>query len=197
MYAIRVCCSAIVAACPLAHLLLPSHCHQRIWCMRNIFAVILIIFGLVACKPEKPSDGHQHQIDSLLTELKYMNDSLNSLRIQRVQQLHDSLRKHHDTTRVANLAETRRQSLTDSTEAGNQRLKEAGDVLNWYDNIYREITFSRSHLRTLQQQMQQSRLDSATIREIKKEKEIVGGLKERFDQEYRGLKKAIRQLLNK
>jgi hypothetical protein len=165
--------------------------------MRNIFVVIFIIFGLVACKPEKPSDGQQRQVDSLLTELKVMNDSLNSLRIQRVQQLHDSLRMHHDTASVRDTTEAGSQLLTDTSEGGDQRLKDAGDVLNWYDNIYREITFSRSHLRTLQQQMQQSRVDSATIREIQKEKEIVDGLKERFDQEYRGLREAIRQLLNK
>lgn len=165
--------------------------------MRNIFAVILIIFGLAACKPERPADGQQRQVDSLLTELKAMNDSLNSLRIQEVQQLHDSLRMHYDTTRMVDAAEAGSQLLTDTAKAGNQRLKNAGDVLNWYDNIYREITFSRSHLRTLQRQMQDSRVDSATIREIQKEKEIVDGLKERFDQEYRGLRKAIRQLLNK
>ena len=154
--------------------------------MRSILAVILIIFALFSCRPEQAPTRHQQQIDSLLTELKRMNDSMDRLNIQEVQRIHDSLSRYYDTTGVA-----------DTVEQTRQQLEAARNVLNWYDNIDREITFSRSHLRSLERQIKRKKTDTTVIQEINKEKQIVSGLRERFGTEYRGLQNAINTLLKK
>ena len=154
--------------------------------MRSLLAVILIIFGLFSCRPDESPTRHQQQVDSLLTELKRMNDSLNSLNIQEVQRIHDSLSRYYDTTAVV-----------DTVEQTRQQLEEARNVLNWYDNIDREITFSRSHLRSLERQIKKKEVDTVVVREINTEKQIVAGLRERFPTEYRGLQQAIDTLLKK
>lgn len=154
--------------------------------MRRILAVILIIFGLFSCRPDESPTRHDRQIDSLLTELQQMNDKLNSLNIQEVQRIHDSLSQYYDTTAVV-----------DTVEQTRRKMKQARNVLNWYDNIYREITFSRSHLRSLERQISKEKADTAVIQEINKEKQIVSGLRDRFGKEYRGLEQAINSLLKK
>lgn len=154
--------------------------------MRRILAVILIIFGLFSCRPDESPTRHERQIDSLLTELQQMNDKMNSLNIQEVQRIHDSLSRYYDTTAVV-----------DTMEQTWQRLEQARNVLNWYDNIDREITFSRSHLRSLERQISKEKADTVVIQEIDKEVQIVSGLRDRFGREYRGLERAIDSLLKK
>lgn len=156
--------------------------------MRTALALFLIIFGLYSCLPgEQESTGRYHQqLDSLLTELSSMNQKLNSLNIAEIQRVHDSLSTYYDTTKVV-----------DSVEARRQMWRQSRNILDWYDNIDREITFSRSHLRALQRQSENKRMDTIAIQELQKEKQIVSNLRERFDEEYRGLQRAIRKLLDK
>ena len=153
--------------------------------MRNLLPAILIIFTLFSCRPEGPATNHGQQIDSLQTELRKMNGKLNSLDIQRVQHIHDSLSRYYDTTAV-----------TDTLESRHRKLQQARDVLNWYDNIDREITFSRSHLRAMERQASRKKKDTTIQNEIDKEKQIISGLKERFSGQYRELRQAVDQLLN-
>ncbi len=154
--------------------------------MKKLLALILIIFGLYSCKPDQPAQQHQQQIDSLLTRLGQMNEQLNSLRIREVQQFHDSLKRHYDTIQPV-----------DSSARSFKHMQRSTNLLNWYDNITREITFSRSHLRSLERQMDGQPPDSSVIKQITKEKQIVGNLEERFGEEYRELQKAMKELLNK
>jgi len=123
-------------------------------------------------------------MDSLLTELGRMDERLNKLNIQEVERIHDSLSMYYDTTEVVDTLPRRHQMLVRSR-----------NILDWYDNIDREITFSSSHLRALQRQTRNKRLDTVTIQELQKEKQIVGNLKQRFDQQLQGLRREIRLLL--
>jgi hypothetical protein len=156
--------------------------------MRTALALFLIIFGLYSCLPgEQETTGrHRQQLDSLLTELSSMNQKLNSLNIAEIQRVHDSLSAYYDTAEVV-----------DTVEARRQKWRQSRNILDWYDNIDREITFSRSHLRALQRQSGNKRMDTIAIQELQKEKQIVSNLRERFDEEYRGLQRAIRKLLDK
>jgi len=124
-------------------------------------------------------------MDSLLTELSRMDEKLNKLNIEEVEQVHDSLALYYDTTEV-----------TDTVPERYQKFVRSRNILQWYDNINREITFSRSHLRALQRQNRNKRLDTITIQELQKEKQIVDNLKKRFSHEMQGLRRQIR-LLNK
>ena len=151
--------------------------------MKPYLVLILVIFGLFACNREEPSGEHQQDLDSLLTELEQMNNQLNSLDIGRVQRMHDSLAALYDTTEIGT-----------EPEKQHPKLEQARNILNWYDNIYREITFSRSHLRALQRQTKGKKMDTITIQEINREQQIISNLKDRFDEEYKGLKSAIRNL---
>jgi uncharacterized protein YcfL len=154
--------------------------------MRTLLAVFLIIFGLYSCRPDEQHTRYHHQMDSLLTELGRMDEELNSLEIEKVQQIHDSLALYYDTTEV-----------TDTLPGRHNKLVRSRNILHWYDNIGREITFSRSHLRALQRQSKNKKPDTITIQELEKEKQIVQNLKERFNQEMQGLRRQIRLLLNK
>jgi len=154
--------------------------------MRNVLVAILIIFGLFSCRPEEPQTRHTQEIDSLLARLQQMNDKLNGLNIQEVQDIHDSLSGYYDTTAVA-----------DTVEQTREQLEQARNVLHWYDNIYREITFSKSHLRSMERQIKRKKNDTTLLQEINKEKQIVSGLRQRFEKEYQGLQRAIDTLLKK
>jgi uncharacterized protein YcfL len=154
--------------------------------MRTLLALFLIIFGLYSCRPDEQHTRYHHQMDSLLTELEKMDEELNSLKIRKVEQIHDSLALYYDTTRV-----------TDTLQHRHQTYVQSRNILQWYDHIDREITFSRSHLKALQRQNMNKRLDTVTIQELEKEKQIVGNLKERFGLELQGLRRQIGLLLNK
>lgn len=145
----------------------------------------MIIFTLFSCRTEKPDADYGREIDSLLSELRQLNGKLDSLNIQRVQQIRDSLSRYYDTTAVV-----------DTMESRHRKLEQTREVLNRYDNINREITFSRSHLRALERQTSRRKSDTTIKNEVDKEKQIVSGLKERFDGHYQELKQAIDRLLN-
>jgi len=149
-------------------------------------ALFLIIFGLYSCHPDEQASRYHHQMDSLLTELGRMDEELNKLKIEQVQTIYDSLALYYDTTDVRDTLQERHQMLVQSR-----------NILQWYDHIDREITFSRSHLRALQRQTRNKRLDTVTIQELQKEKQIVNNLQQRFDHELQGLRRQIGLLLNK
>ena len=149
-------------------------------------ALFLIIFGLYSCHPGEQESRYHHQMDSLLTELGRMDEKLNKLKIEKVQTIYDSLALYYDTTDVRDTLQERHQMLVQSR-----------NILQWYDNIDREITFSRSHLRALQRQTKNKRLDTVTIQELQKEKQIVNNLQQRFDHELKGLRRQIGLLLKK
>ena len=99
--------------------------------MRTLLALFLIIFGLYSCRPDEQHTRYHHQMDSLLTELGRMDERLNKLNIQEVERIHDSLSMYYDTTEVVDTLPRRHQMLVRSR-----------NILDWYDNIDREITFT-------------------------------------------------------
>ena len=118
----------------------------------------MLFFLMFACKErvQKRKD-YTGEIDSLLMELREMDDSLATLRIPKVQYINDSLSNVYDTAEVM-----------DTLGKRYQRYNQSRDVLNWYDNVNREINFSRSHLNALKRKFKENDLpDSTKKKELK------------------------------
>ena len=121
--------------------------------LKNILYFAIGALMLVACNDSKESLKYAKDIDSLLTELHRMDDSLNNLEIRQVQYLHDSLSRFYDTTEVR-----------DTLDQRIRHLRHSERILNWYDNVHREITYSKSHLKAMKEQFHSSRLADTTKR---------------------------------
>jgi len=159
--------------------------------MRNLkITVVLALTGLMlSCSPQKQEErkDYSHQIDSLLTELRILDDSLNTLNIQEVQRINESFKEFYDTAQVRDTQERRSRLYEDSQ-----------NILKWYGNVNREINYSRSHLRAMKKEFESEEIsNSAKQKKLKEEKQIVASIKERFDQEYESLKKEVEALLNR
>ena len=158
--------------------------------MRNLkITVVLALTGLMlSCSPQKQEErkDYLHQIDSLLTELRILDDSLNTLNIREVQRINDSLSLYYDTTQVQ-----------DTQERKFRLYEQSRDILQWYGNVNREINYSRSHLRALKDEFKNPDIpDSTKRKKLQKEKQIIVSIQERFDEEYESLGKEVKELLN-
>lgn len=153
-----------------------------------IFVLLLLASIIFSCSGDKESEkNYRKEIDSLLTELRMMDDSLKTIEIQRVQYLNDSLRRFYDTAKIS-----------DTIDRRWEIYRRSRNIMDWYDNVNREINFSRSHLRSMKTKFKNTDLpDSSKNKELRKEKEIISSIHERFDEEYDGLRMEVEALLNR
>ena len=152
--------------------------------------VIPLLTGLIlSCTSKKQEQGKDYsgEIDSLLTELRILDDSLNTLNIQKVQRINESFKKFYDTAQVRD------------TQARKFRLYEdSQNILKWYGNLNREINYIRSHLRAMKKEFKGEDITETTKqRRLSEEREIVESIKQRFNQEYESLKQEVKALLNR
>lgn len=154
----------------------------------KILVLLVLACILFDCKQKKESvPDRSQEIDSLLTELRHLNKRLDTLNIHKVQYIYDSLKTFYDTTEIRDTLIKRHQLYIQSR-----------NMLNWYDNINSEINFSRSHLNALKTKFKRNDIrDSAKLQELKKEKQIIASIKERFNGEYESLRREVRALLNR
>ena len=154
----------------------------------KILALLVLAFMLFACKQNKESvPDRSQEIDSLLSELRPLDERLDTLNIRKVQYIYDSLQTFYDTTEIR-----------DTLIKRHRLYMQSRNVLNWYANINSEINFSRSHLNALKTQFKRNDMaDSAKLQELKKEKQIIASIKERFNGEYKSLRREVRALLNR
>ncbi len=153
----------------------------------KIIAILALTSLLLSCGSQKQgsTEDYTGKIDSLLTELRILDDSLNSLKIREIQHINDSLRKFYDTAQVR-----------DSQSRKFRLSEESRDILKWYGNVSREINYSRSHLRALKKEFKDEDLpDSTKKTRLGKEKKIITSIRERFDEEFESLKKNVEALL--
>jgi hypothetical protein len=153
----------------------------------KIIAVLALTGLMLSCgsQEQESTQDHSGEIDSLLTELRMMDDSLNSINIREIQHINDSLEQFYDTAQVR-----------DSQAREFRLYEESRNILKWYGNVNREINYSRSHLRAMKKEFKSEDLPGNTKKErLKKEKQIVASIKERFDEEFESLKKEVRALL--
>ena len=150
--------------------------------------MIVVLTGLLfSCTSQKQeSEDYSREIDSLLTDLRALDDSLNTLNIREVQRINDSLSLYYDTAQVQ-----------DAQERKFRLYEQSRDILQWYGNVNREINYSRSHLRALKDEFKNPDIpDSTKRKKLQKEKQIIVSIQERFDEEYESLGKEVKELLN-
>lgn len=150
--------------------------------------MIVVLTGLLfSCTSQKQeSKDYSREIDSLLTDLRALDDSLNTLNIREVQRINDSLSLYYDTAQVQ-----------DTQERKFRLYEQSRDILQWYGNVNREINYSRSHLRALKDEFKNPDIpDSTKRKKLQKEKQIIVSIQERFDEEYESLGKEVKELLN-
>lgn len=149
---------------------------------------MVLAFPLFFCTCQKQDgEDYSREIDSLLTELRALNDSLSSLNIREVQRLNDSLSKFYNTPEKIDTQETR-----------FYLYERSQDIMKWYGNLNREINYSRSHLKALKKDFESEELsDSTKEKELEEERRIINSLKDRFKEEYQSLRKEVEALLNR
>lgn len=154
----------------------------------RIFIFLVLTGSVFSCNTNKQDrKDYSPEIDSLLTELRTLDDSLNSLNIREVQKLNDSLRAYYDTAEVQ-----------DTQERRFRVYERSRNIIQWYGNVNREINYSRSHLRALREKFEREKLpDSTKKKEFEEERQIFASIKDRFDEEYESLKKEMEDLLNR
>jgi hypothetical protein len=114
-----------------------------------LLLIFLISFSCRTPKKEHPKSG---QIDSLFTEIDSINHQLKQLDIEFVLEVYDSI-------------ETQMEHAENIHTVKKLRKKEdhLRTILEWYDNVYREIIYARNHLETIREDMQEGVEDDSVI----------------------------------
>ncbi|MFP4619714.1 MAG: hypothetical protein ACLFM7_00235 [Bacteroidales bacterium] len=151
--------------------------------------MLLLLTGLMfSCTSQKQEgQDYSEEIDSMLTKLRVLGDSLDSLNIREVQQINKSYWKYYDTAQVR-----------DTQDIKFRLYEKSQNILKWYGNVNREINYSRSHLKSIKEEFKNEDIpDSTKKKKLKEEKQIVSSIQKRFEKEYQSLKKEVEALLNR
>jgi len=154
----------------------------------NIVVLLaLIVPVLFSTCQKQDGEDYSQEIDSLLTELRAMDDSLSSLNIREVQQINDSLSPFYNESQKI-----------DTQDKRFYLYERSQDIMKWYGNLNREINYSRSHLKALKEDFESEELpDSTKEKKLKEERRIISSIRERFEKEYQSLRKEVDALLNR
>jgi predicted nucleic acid-binding Zn-ribbon protein len=148
------------------------------WKSLTLFFLVLVI---AACH-YKPDDTSQiRYVDSLLAETDSVNRKLQTLKIETVLLINDSLEiKMQQVDEVNKLKQLRKTQ---------EHLR---NILMWYDNMNREVMYSKNHLESMKQELETGDAkDTAINKDIEREEKILNDLNNRVHDQLNDLENQI------
>ena len=138
---------------------------------------LFLLITVLSCNTRSKDEPDTQHIDSMLTEIDTINTQLKQLDIEFVLQVYDSIDHAENINKIKELR----------AEQNHMRM-----ILEWYDEVYREVMFGRNHLESLKKEFEdEDKADTVINNKLNHENIILSDLESRCNQEIRELKERI------